>query len=395
MKIVHICLGGGWYEKNAYQDQLLPHYQRLLGHDVTIIASQNGRWNIEKNCYEKVDTPVAVLEDGIKIVRIQSVLPQVLNAHVHLFRGLKMHLRQERPDLIFAHGVETLNYLSLPRIKQLFPSVKIVCDNHGDRVNSLHHWSTRFWAKYVTRPFIVRRLISITDWFYGTTPSRCDFLHEVYCVPLEKIKLLVMGADDEKMHFEQRAETRSRIRESFCVSDDDFLIVTGGRYNIKKGVQLLELIKAVSRARGAHLKLLVFGPISSDVMSLIMPYLDDRIILSGEIASESVYGFFYAADLVVFPGLHSVLWEQAVASCVPCLFNYIEGFQHVDFGGNCKFMVEQTAPYYQMIIEIIIGDKKEYLRMKQVATSEGYRRFLYSEIAKSVIWDCCQGGIYA
>ena len=395
MKIVHICLGGGWYEKNAYQDQLLPHYQRLLGHEVTIIASQNGRWDIENNCYEKVTTPVAILEDGIKIVRIQSVLPQVLNAHVHLFRGLKKHLLQECPNLIFAHGVETLNYLSLSRVKQLCPSVKIVCDNHGDRINSLHHWLTRCWAKFVTRPLIVKRLISITDWFYGTTPSRCDFLHQMYGVPKEKIKLLVMGADDESMYFEQRASIRDSIRTRFCVKDEEFLVVTGGRFNRKKGAQLIELIKAVSSSNYERLKLLVFGPVSDDVTQSLAYLLNERIIFAGEIPSNQVYGFFYAADLVVFTGLHSVLWEQAIASCAPCLFNNIEGFQHVDIGGNCILLNEHSAAYYQKIIEGICSNNELHKTMIEHANSSNAHRFLYSAIAKSVIDDCFKEGTYA
>lgn len=388
MKIVHICLGGGWYEKNAYQDQILPHYHRLLGHDVTIIASQYGRWNLEMNCYDMDTTPSRILDDGIKLIRIKPALPLKINTHVHLYCGLKDALKNEPPDLIFAHGVETINYLCLVKYKKKHPEVKIVCDNHGDRINSLHHWSTRLWSKYVIKGIIVRRLLLVTEWFYGTTPSRCDFLNAAYGVPKERIMLLMMGADDEKMHLDQREDIRKIKRKEIGVTDQDFVLVTGGRFSKSKGARLVELVKAVGSSNTKTLKLVVFGPISDDVKSLINPYLNESIILIGGIPSDRVYEFFYAADLVVFNGLHSVMWEQAVASRVPCFFSRIEGFEHVDYGGNCVLMDGDNADYYRNLIESIYLDRSRYEMMLKKANSEESHQFLYSKVAEKVIQDC-------
>lgn len=387
MKIVHICLGGGWYEKNSYQDQLLPHYHRSLGYDVTIIASQNGRWNLDKGCYDKDTTPVRFLEDGTKLVRLRPALPLFLNTHIHLFYGLEKALQQEAPDIIFAHGIEILNYYSLPSYKKHHPAVKIVCDNHGDNINSLHHWSSRLRAKWIGKGLIVKRLIPVVEWFYGTTPSRCDFLTDIYGVPKDKVQLLVMGADDEKMNFDRRGVIRSQIREKWKISDEDFLIVTGGRYNRSKGFRTFELIKAISELKEENLKLLVFGPVSDDIKPQFEQLACDRILLIGGIPSEKVYEYFYAADMVVFPGLHSVMWEQAVASRVPCLFKKIDGFHHVDFGGNCVLMDDDSAEFYKKTIEKIYKDKALYEKMAERAESEGANQFLYSTIAKKVIND--------
>lgn len=388
MKIVHICLGGGWYEKNAYQDQLLPHYHRLIGHEVTIITSQYGRWNLEKNGYDIDATPSKLLDDGIKLIRLRPALPLSLNTHVHLFWGLKKAIQKEHPDLIFAHGVEILNHLCLPAYKKSHPEVKCVCDNHGDRINSLHHWSTRLWSKLVSRNIIAKRLIPITEWFYGVTPGRCKFLTDVYGIPEEKVKLLLMGADDEKMQFEHRHLIRKQIRENNGISDSDFLIVTGGRFSKNKGHRIAELIRAITNSKESKLKMLIFGPISDDIKPLLNQMADNRTLLIGGIPSDKVYGYFYAADLVVFPGLHSVMWEQAVASKVPCLFSKITGFEHVDYGGNCLFLEGDSAEYYQKTLERIYNDNILYENMLRIANSEESAQFLYSSIAKKVINDC-------
>lgn len=97
MKIVHVCICGGWYEKNSYQDQLLPRYHRKEGHEVTIIASYYERWNLDKKCYVIDKTPIKILDDGTKLIRLKPMLPLVLNIHIHFFKGLKKVVEKEAP----------------------------------------------------------------------------------------------------------------------------------------------------------------------------------------------------------------------------------------------------------------------------------------------------------
>ena len=165
-------------------------------------------------------------------------------------------------------------------------------------------------------------------------------------------------------------------------------MVTGGRFSKSKGARLVELIKAVNSSNANSLKLVVFGPISDDVKSLIEPYLNESIILIGGIPSDRVYEYFYAADLVVFNGLHSVMWEQAVASRVPCLFSRLKGFEHVDYGGNCVLMDGDNADYYRNLIESLYLDRSRYDMMLKKANSEESHQFLYSKVAEKVIQDC-------
>lgn len=102
----------------------------------------------------------------------------------------------------------------------------------------------------------------------------------------------------------------------------------------------------------------------------------------GWIDSAKVYDYFFAADLVFFPGQHSVLWEQACAAKVPCVFEAWEGMDHVDNGGNSDFVKEVTAEALrEKICELCYTPK--YERMKQVARSEATDIYLYSKIAEN------------
>ena len=269
------------------------------------------------------------------------------------------------------------------------PNAKMLCDNHTDEFNSVKHWTTKLWSKFVVRNIIVKRLIPVTKYFYGTTPLQSEFMINHYNIPQRKIKLLFMGADDECLHFDKRSSIRSSIRELYGFSNDDFLIVTGGRINYNKGKEILKLVEAVNDVEEKSVKLLIFGAISKECKKEFDDVCSSKVALAGLLPSEKIYDYFLASDLVVFPGLHSVLWEQAVASKTPCAFNHIRGFEHIDVGGNCILMDSHDISYYKKIINQLSNDTDFYNHLKSVARSSKSEIFLYSHIAQSIIDDVC------
>lgn len=384
MKIVHICLANSvWDESYAYQDNLLPMYHRRMGHDVTIFAPTAARF--DGNGGYVVKSPgVSILSDGIKLIRVKPIIPDYrINNHIHLFHSIYNDLELENPDLIFVHDPSIINNLCLVKYKRKNPKVKIVFDNHSDFINSDKNILSKFRDYVFARYLIVRKMIEISDIFYGTTPARCDYLSEVFDVPRHKIKLLVMGADDEEMHMDDREVIRKQIREKYHIKDKDFLLVTGGKIDRDKNVHLL--VEAMSSIEDQNLRLLIFGNISTQIDNIIDSFEDDRIIKVGWIPSNRVYDFMYASDLMVFTGLHSVMWEQAVASRVPCLFSKLNGFEHVDIGGNALFFEHRSVDCYRDVILKVLKDKELFSRLQRCANTERADGFLYSRIAEQVV----------
>ena len=144
-----------------------------------------------------------------------------------------------------------------------------------------------------------------------------------------------MGADDEQMDFNHKSQIRTEIRRKYSINNDDFLVVTGGKIGIKKNIHLL--MHALRNLKG--IKLLIFGEVEGEIKSVFQKEYDaaDNITYIGWLKSSEVYKYFFAADLVCFPGQHSVLWEQACVSKVPCVFKKYDGMQHVNNGGNSAF----------------------------------------------------------
>ena len=93
-----------------------------------------------------------------------------------------------------------------------------------------------------------------------------------------------------------------------------------------------------------------------------------------------------ASDLAVFPGTHSVLWEQACDCGLPTLFkDWDGGFSHVDVGGNSILLKDVTADSLKIEMVNLIENKDRYDRMLNVATTVAMKVFSYKEIAKKSI----------
>ena len=378
MKIVHIAPNAPYNDYWGYQDNLLPKYHKKLGHDVTMITT-----NTMHKDGEIVETECAdyVLNDGVRVIRLKKkqYTPGVLtgiNARLEVFP----YLSEIKPDFVFFHGLISSTIDEVVKYKkEIFPACVIVQDNHYDynigRVcRNAKEWVFRTFYRHLCRKNI-RHISKV----YGVTPWRKQYAEDYFAIPADKTDVLIMGADDEQIDFVNREKIRFEIRQRYAVTESDLLIVTGGKIDQKKKIHLL--MEACENLTGV--KLLIFGQVHVDVQEEFDRLLqkNENIQYIGWIDSGKVYDYFFAADLVMFPGQHSVLWEQACASKVPCVFERWEGMDHVDNGGNSDFVSPVTTQTLRQKIEELKYTPK-YFEMKKVAQSEATDIYLYSKIAE-------------
>lgn len=385
MKIVHVCLCGTFGEDYAYQDNLLPKYHKKLGHEVTVIAPVYCKINTQTGEEELAPSGTKYLSDGIKLIRLIPFIKSHINIRLHTFKGLYKTLINESPDLLFVHGIDSPSYYYCLKYARKNPRISIVFDNHADWNNSYHNKFAFYWAKYIIKNLIAKPALRLAKQFYGVTPARCKFLTEMYGIPKERIKLLPFGADDNELNIKDKNELRVKIRNQYNIGENDFLIVTGGKIDRRKNIHLLA--EVVSKIDNSNIKLLIFGAANDEMKEYFSRIKDSRIIQIGWVSSNSVYQYFYAADFVMFPGLHSVLWEQMLATSVPCAITRLDGFEYVNFNDNCILMDGNTVDYYIQIIEKVTSDHHFYNTLKQNAQSKLSEQFMYSKIAQQVIDD--------
>jgi glycosyltransferase involved in cell wall biosynthesis len=289
-------------------------------------------------------------------------------------------LDEEKPDILFIHGVQFLSIRKVIAYLNKHPEIQVFVDGHEDFNNTAY----KFISKYILHGLIwrhyARKIEPFVTTFWGVLPARVDFFSQMYGLPKEKTELLVMGTDDEVVKKIDSHANKTAMSEKYNLAHDDFIIVTGGKIDSRKPQTLL-LMEAVNNLKNPNVKLIVFGSISDENKLSFNTLLSDSIIYAGWLKSEDIFRLFDIADLAVFPGLHSVLWEQAVGQGVPCIFKNVPGFNHVDQGGNCKYLYTDSVSEIQEVLSSLINNPNHLLDMKKIA-DRVKEKFYYSSIAK-------------
>ncbi|MGO4108861.1 glycosyltransferase [Paenibacillus sp. YAF4_2] len=386
MKIVHICLAGPVTDGWNYQDNMITKCHKTLGYEVTMITSQ-WVWGINSSL-EKYTQTNYINSDGVKVIRLPLKGNDKFTKKFKKYLGLREHLENESPNILFIHNISFMDITTIVSYLKRNQDVKVYVDNHADFSNSATNWISKNIIHKIIWKYNAQLIAPFVEKFYGVLPARVDFLVNIYGVPREKCDLLVMGADDEKVLDARNPRLIQQIREVLGVKDTDFLVITGGKIDQAK-TQTLLLMEAISNINIESVKLVVFGSVDENIKDQLLKLVNgQKIQYIGWIDSQESYKYFAAADLVVFPGRHSVFWEQVVGQGKPLLCKYWEGTTHVDLGGNVEFIYQDTATEIESKIRYIIENPEYYRLMKETAEEKGLSTFSYMDISRrSIIKD--------
>ena len=382
MKIVHICLANFYIDNYSYQENILPKMHKLQGLDVMIIASTETF--IDNNTLGYLKPSSYYNENGIPVVRLPYVdfIPHWIARKIRLYIGLTRMLESFNPQIIFLHDVQFLSIKEIVEFVKKHRHVKVYADGHADFSNSASSFISKHILHKVVYKYCVDIISPFVTFFYGTLPARVDFFMDVYKTPPSKTKLLVMGADDDLVRNAKDLNLRSVLRAKYSILDEEFVIITGGKIDQSKK-QVLELMKALNNITDKKIRLIIFGSVAEELMEKFEALFNPRFMINvGWVASDTIYGYFEASDLVVFPGRHSVLWEQAVGQGKPCVFRYYPGHNHIDLGGNCNFLYKSTSDEMEKVIKESIASIDN---LKINAEKKGINYFSYYQIAKRSI----------
>ncbi len=386
MKLVHICLACTYTEGMDYQENYLAKYH-AKEYDTYLITNQ---FMFEKGKVVKSKDRDYVNSDGVHVYRLEDLfenLPHKLNFYISIYKNFEQTLEKIGPDIIFIHNIQFNDIRVISKYAKRHPSVSIFADNHADFSNSGTNFVSRLLLKTEWRR-CAHIIEPYTKKFFGVTPGRVDFLKNIYLLPKEKCELLVMGADDEKVSEALDGGWRKRIRSQYNILPNDFLIMTGGKIDMAK-TQTLLLMEAVKNIGNPNVRLLVFGSVAPELKEKFDSLIDgDMIQYAGWVNAIDSYHYWAACDLAVFPGRHSVFWEQVAGMGIPLICKYWDGTTHVDIGGNAIFIMNDTVKDIQdAILDVLLNDKEKYTDMKRKAESSGKTIFSYQKISERAI-DC-------
>ncbi|SHJ49396.1 glycosyltransferase family 4 protein [Pseudobutyrivibrio xylanivorans] len=378
-KIVHISLNSLFTDGWSYQDQQLSKYHKKMGMEVTDITSH---WiNDDKGNVIWDERDEYVNDDGVKVIRLKMQGKDEFTKKLKRFEGLMAALEKEKPDILFLHSVSFQDTTVIVDYVKKHPDVVVYADNHADFSNSATNWISKNILHKIVWKHYARKLIPYVTKFYGVMPARVDFLKNIYGLPEDKLELLVMGVDDDDVPKALSQETRREIRNKYGIADDDILIITGGKIDMAKR-QTVTLMKVINKMANPKIKLIVFGSVVDELRDAVNAEISDNCQYIGWIDSNRTLEYYGSADLVVFPGRHSVFWEQVVGIGKPMICKYWDGTTHVDLGGNVKFLYEDTEEELEKVITTVLNSPEVYNNMKQIAETKGMKTFSYSQIAK-------------
>lgn len=379
MNITHICLASFYIDEGSYQENLLPRFHARMGHNVTIIASPD----VFSKAGDLIcgDAPkIYTNSDGIPVQRIQYKF-KFFDRKLKRFINLYKHLDASKPDVIFIHGCQFLDIRKVIKYLEKSPSVRVFVDNHADFSNSAKNFLSKYFLHRILWRFCAQLISPYVEKFYGVLPSRVEFLKNEYKIPISKIDLLLMGADDDLVNKYNKESIYLSTRDRFNVKKNDFLIVTGGKIDSAKR-DTLNLMKAVASLENKKVRLLIFGSLAENIKHEFNELLCSNITYIGWVSPEESHVIFNAADLVSFPGRHSVFWEQVVAQKKPLMVKEWPGTDHIDIGGNVIFLPRTDQEEIKKNIIEIIEKKDLFKKLNESAKSSASTQFLYSKIAE-------------
>lgn len=383
MKILHLSLNSLVMDGWTYQDNMLTKYHHKLGYEVIDVTSH---WIFDDKGNMAIDPRKDYInQDGVRMIRLDMIGREDYRRKIRKFKGLSDILEESKPDYLFIHSVNFADITTVVRYLKNHRNVIAFADNHGDFSNTAKNWLSKNILHKVIWRYYSNKLVPYVKKFYGVLPARVDFIKDMYHLPPKMCELLVMGADDEKIEAAQKKNARAEIRNQYGIKENDFLIMTGGKIDLAK-TQTLLLMEAVKSIQNQNLKLIVFGSVASELKDKVAELTDDeRIQYIGWVQSDNSYDYFSAADLVVFPGRHSVFWEQVAGQGIPMVVKDWPGTHHVDLGGNVRFIENDCTEEIKAIIEDIVNNPKNYSRMKSIAVEHGMKEFSYMDIARRAI----------
>lgn len=336
MKVVHVM---NWYiPKMGYQENFLPAEQKKLGVGIEIITSDrvpeyNGyERNVGSIIGERIIGAGIFEENDVIIHRLPSLFENEVNGQI-LLKGLVRKLKQLKPDIVQAHGAFSPLTLQVILCSK-YLNYRVFVDDHSHALN----FNTDTLSKQ-----IYLSLTKIFYLFYGkrvcfwmpVTHSAKQILQSILKIPNEKIALLPLGADTSR--FKKSMELRRIGRNEIKVKDDNFVILSSGKFDECKDTHIL--IKAfeniVKDYPNAYLLLLGNGPenyMAKLTYMINSAGLDRNVIFKSFVTNLELSKYYNAADIGVWPGDPSITVIEAVATGLPVI-------------------IPEDDPAYQILVE--------------------------------------------
>ncbi|WP_066677507.1 MULTISPECIES: glycosyltransferase family 4 protein [unclassified Chryseobacterium] len=239
--------------------------------------------------------------------------------------------------------------------------------------------------------FVEKLTYSSATKVYPNSKGLYDFILQNNYTSIDKLKVIGEGSSNgiDTMFFSCQyfsQENQAQLKMKLNIQQDDFIFVFVGRLVGDKGIN--ELIEAFSQLKIHNAKLLLVGPLESDLDPLRFETLkkiesNDNIISVG--FQKDVRPYFAIANALVFPsyreGFPNVVM-QAGAMGLPSIVSNINGCNEIIIEGeNGTIIPVKDSEAIRLAMLKMIEDKEFYFKLK-----ENSRSMIQSRYEQAVVW---------
>jgi len=344
MKIVHIM---NWYIPDmGYQENFLPAEQQKLGHEVTIITSdrvpfyQGFENNVGRIIENRIIGTGESKETDVLIYRLPTIF-EVKNGGIIAFRGLRTKLSEIKPDIVHAHG--PYNIATLESVLSRKLGYKLFIDDHSNTQN--YHLDSVWKKTYIQSIKIFYNLFArnVSGWMPVDEPAKKILIENLNIDP-EKIKIVPLGISTQR--FFQSSEIRESTRKDLSLSDDEILIITAGKFDESKDIDIL--IKAFIRVflQKNNVKLLILGNGSSMYMEQLKKIIKENkietsVIFKDFVKNKDLPRYYNAADIGAWPGTPTITAVESLATGLAVVIPSDDLSYQIIFEGNAAMGFER------------------------------------------------------
>ncbi len=240
--------------------------------------------------------------------------------------------------------------------------------------------------------FVEKLTYSSATKVYPNSQGLYNFILQNKYTSVDKLKVIGQGSSNgiDTTFFSRLQipeEKQSQLKKELNIHPDDFVFVFVGRLVGDKGIN--ELIEAFSKLKTQHLKLLLVGPLESELDPLQGETLNEIETNSNIISvgfQKDVRSYFAIANALVFPsyreGFPNVVM-QAGAMELPSIVSDINGCNEIIVEGkNGTIIPVKNTEVLKIAMQKMIEDKNLYHQLKKNA-----RPMIQSRYEQSVVWD--------
>lgn len=378
MKIVYV--DDTFHPAYGYQSNPLAKFQQLQGNEVVIVTVDKNHlypvfleFGDDGSSVER-DDALYQKNTGVKIVRVPTKGYFLRRAVLSpaMFRAV----RDERPDVVFVHCVETLTAMRFLLHRKEWP---LLFDSHMLPMASKNRFVKLFEMGFRA---VFRRIIEHNRYYVIRTQDD-DYVNTHLGISKELTPFISFGTDTEL--FCPSAEARQAFRREHGIAESDFVVIYTGKLTEDKDGKLLA--EAFREKFPVPVTLVCVGtPPDSDYGREVKRLLDaseNRVLLFPTQKYMDLAPFYQMADLSVFPKQCSMSFYDAQACGLPVLSedNQVNVDRCSHHNGD-NFAAGSVTDFRQKILRFATMDAEERAVYSQNARAFIESGYDYAEIAK-------------